>query len=66
MNSDPLIGRRLFVDGTTRPVFRDDGGHQYVIDRDGDDRRQLVTGGVSRPEARRPTPEGGRRGWTWP
>ena len=32
---DPIIGRRLFVDGIVRPVFTDDGGAQYVIDLDG-------------------------------
>jgi len=35
MNPDPIIGRALFTDGIVRPVFRDDAGHQYVIDRDG-------------------------------
>jgi hypothetical protein len=35
MNPDPIIGRRLFVDGIVRPVHADDGGHQYVIDLDG-------------------------------
>jgi hypothetical protein len=35
MTPDPIIGRVLFVDGTVRPVFADDGGHQYVIDADG-------------------------------
>ena len=34
-NSDPIIDRRLFVDGIVHPVLSDDGGHQYVIDRDG-------------------------------
>ena len=29
---DPIIGRLLFVDGVLRPVFRDGGGSQYVID----------------------------------
>jgi hypothetical protein len=32
---DPIIGRVLFTDGIVRPVFHDDGGHQYVIDSDG-------------------------------
>jgi hypothetical protein len=31
---DPIIGR-LFVDGTTRSAFLDDGGNQYIIDQDG-------------------------------
>ena len=35
MNLDPIIGRLPFVDGAVRPVFLDDGGHQYVIDRNG-------------------------------
>jgi hypothetical protein len=35
MNPDPIIGRVLFTDGIVRPLFRDDAGHQYVIDRDG-------------------------------
>ena len=35
MNPDPIIVRVLFTDGIVRPVFRDDGGHQYVIGRDG-------------------------------
>ena len=39
MNPDPIIGRVLFTDGIVRPVFRDDGGSQYVIDRDGHTRR---------------------------
>jgi hypothetical protein len=34
-NPDPIIGRRLFVDGIVRPVFLDDGGSQYIIDQDG-------------------------------
>ena len=38
MTPDPIIGRVLFVDGIVRPVFRDDAGHQYVIDADGDTR----------------------------
>jgi hypothetical protein len=29
----------LFTDGIVRPVFIDDAGHQYVIDRDGHTRR---------------------------
>ena len=36
---DPITGRALFTDGIVRPVFIDDGGHQYVIDRDGHTRR---------------------------
>jgi len=39
MTPDPIIGRRIFVNGIARPVFRDGGGHQYVIDRDGHTRR---------------------------
>jgi len=39
MNLDPIIGRVPFTDGIARPVFRDDGGHQYVVDRDGHTRR---------------------------
>jgi hypothetical protein len=35
MNPNPIIGRRLFVDGSVRPAFTDDAGHQYIIDRDG-------------------------------
>jgi hypothetical protein len=35
MNPDPIISRALFTDGIERPVFRDDAGHQYAIDRDG-------------------------------
>jgi hypothetical protein len=35
MNPDPIIGRVLFTDGIVRPVFSDDAGHEYVIDRDG-------------------------------
>jgi hypothetical protein len=35
MTTDPIIGRRLFVDGIVRPVFTDDAGAQYVIDLDG-------------------------------
>jgi hypothetical protein len=27
-------GRALFTDGIVRPVFRDDAGHQFVIDHD--------------------------------
>jgi hypothetical protein len=34
MAPDPIIGRILLVDGLMRPVFADDGGHQYVIDHD--------------------------------
>jgi hypothetical protein len=33
--TDPIVGRRLFVDGITRPVFIDAASAQYVIDRDG-------------------------------
>jgi hypothetical protein len=32
MNPHPIIGRDLFTDGIVRPVFRDDAGHQHVID----------------------------------
>jgi hypothetical protein len=42
MNPDPIIGRVLFTDGILRPVFRDDAGSQYVIDRDGHTRRYGV------------------------
>jgi len=35
MTPDPIIGRALFTGGIVRPVFRDDAGHQYVINRDG-------------------------------
>jgi hypothetical protein len=31
MNPDPITGRYLFVDGIVRPVFTDDGAHEYVI-----------------------------------
>jgi hypothetical protein len=44
--ADPIIGRLLFVDGAVRPVFID-GGHQYVIDRDG---HTLCYGTWLRPE----------------
>jgi hypothetical protein len=47
MNPDPIIGRVLFTDGIVRPVFRDGGGRQYVIDRDGHTRRY---GAWLRPE----------------
>jgi hypothetical protein len=33
--SDPIIGRRLFVDGIRRPIYEDAGG-QYVLDDDGE------------------------------
>ena len=29
-------GERQFTDGTTRPVYRDDGGRQCVLDDDGE------------------------------
>lgn len=32
---DLIIGRRLFTDGTTRPVYQDEGG-QYVLDDHGE------------------------------
>jgi hypothetical protein len=35
LNPDPIIDRALFTDGIVRPVYRDDAGHQYVIDADG-------------------------------
>jgi hypothetical protein len=35
MNNDLILGRLLFADGAVRPVFLDDGRHQYVIDLDG-------------------------------
>jgi hypothetical protein len=47
MNPDPIIGRILFTDGIVRPVFIDDAGHQYVINRDGHTRRY---GAWLRPE----------------
>jgi hypothetical protein len=31
MIADPIIGRRLFTDGVTRDVYRDEEG-QYVFD----------------------------------
>ena len=31
MKFDPMSGRRLFTDGVTQPVYRDDRG-QYVFD----------------------------------
>jgi hypothetical protein len=34
MTHDPIIGRRLFVDGLVRLVFRDTGA-QHIIDLDG-------------------------------
>ena len=39
MTPDSIIGRALFTDGIVRPVFRDDAGNKYVIDRDGHTRR---------------------------
>jgi hypothetical protein len=64
MTPHPIIVRVIFTDGIVRPVFSNgDAGHQYVIDRDGDDRRQLVTVrrrrpgrmcGVADPGRRRP------------
>ena len=35
LRDDPIIGRVLFTDGIVRPVFLDNGGNQYAIDRDG-------------------------------
>jgi hypothetical protein len=35
MNPDPIIDRALFTDGIVRLVYRDDAGHQYVIDHHG-------------------------------
>jgi hypothetical protein len=35
---DPIIGRRLFVDVSVRPVFTDDAGAHYVIGPDGQTR----------------------------
>jgi hypothetical protein len=52
MTPAPIIGRRLFVDGIVRPVFIDDGGAQYVIDRDGHTRcygTWLLAGGADVP-----------------
>jgi hypothetical protein len=34
-SSDPILSRRLFIDGIVCPVFLDDAGEQYVIDLDG-------------------------------
>ena len=31
MNPDPIIGRRLLVDGVAHSVLLDDSGEQYVI-----------------------------------
>jgi hypothetical protein len=33
--ADPVIGRRLFTDGVTRPVHRGPDGREYVIGNDG-------------------------------
>jgi hypothetical protein len=30
------LGERQFADGTTRPVYRDDDGRQFVFDDDGE------------------------------
>jgi hypothetical protein len=32
---DPIVGRRLFTDGVTRPVHRGQDGREYVIGPDG-------------------------------
>jgi hypothetical protein len=51
MTLDPIIGRRLFVDGIVRPVFTDDAGHKYVIGSRGTnaDFRRLFTGRHCQP-----------------
>jgi hypothetical protein len=33
--TDPIIAYRLFTDGTTRPIYEDWHGKQYVVDDDG-------------------------------
>jgi hypothetical protein len=33
---DPIIGHRQFEDGTTRPIFEDLAGRQYVKGDDGE------------------------------
>ena len=35
MNTDLIVGHRLFIDGIVRPVFLDDAGARYVLDLDG-------------------------------
>jgi hypothetical protein len=35
LEPDPVIGRRLFTDGVTRPVYRGPDGREYVIGPDG-------------------------------
>ncbi|HEV8061374.1 MAG TPA: hypothetical protein VGP68_15960 [Gemmataceae bacterium] len=30
------LGERQFTEGTTRPVYRDDDGRQYVLDDEGE------------------------------
>jgi hypothetical protein len=35
MPADRPIGQRLFTDSSTRPVFLDQDGRQFVIDGDG-------------------------------
>jgi hypothetical protein len=32
---DPIIGYRQFVDGSSRPIFEQLDGRQYVMDDDG-------------------------------
>jgi len=32
--NDPIIGYRLFLDGTRRPIFEQLDGRQYVLDDD--------------------------------
>ena len=39
MNFDSIIGRLLFTEGIVRPVFRDGGSNQCVIDLGGHARR---------------------------
>jgi hypothetical protein len=33
--NDPIVAYRVFTDGTTRPVYEDWHGKQYVVDEDG-------------------------------
>jgi hypothetical protein len=61
MNPDPIIGRVLFADAIVRPVFRDDAGHQYVIDRDGHTRCYGTWLRPEDPEGRRAARRGRTR-----
>jgi hypothetical protein len=45
---DPVIGRRLFTDGVTRPAHRGPDGREYVVGSDG--RRVYGTWLVPEPE----------------